>query len=157
MNSDKSEMISKILEILQESNKLMMEHKAEKWLSLNLTISQLKSILFIYDKGKATYGEIAKALDVTPSVVTGIVDRLVTHGMLTRLTNPSDRRTQWLQVTEDGKKILNSIRQENIKDLSNVLESMRSEDLSALVQGLSALVNAALFYLEAKENPVIKR
>ena len=144
-------MINSVMETLQDVNKIMMEHRAEKWMSINLTISQLKSILFIYDRGQANYREIAGALGVTPSVVTGIVDRLTSHGILNRVSNPADRRTQWLQVTEEGKEILNSIRQENMKGLAQVLETMKEEDLSALVQGLTALFQAAQPFLEEKK------
>ena len=147
---NKSDLIQQAIGFQEEINRLIMEHRTEEWLSLDLTIAQLKSTIYIYSKGKVKFKELAGALGVTPSVVTGIVDRLVLQGMVKRKLEGSstDRRVQWLIVTDKGKAVLDNIRQESIKEISQILEVLSYEDLSALVRGFSALVKAAEPYLE---------
>lgn len=145
-------LIQQVIDLYGEINRLVMTYRADKWLSLDLTISQLKSLIYIYSEGKANYRQLAEALDVTPSVVTGVVDRLISHELISRVDNPEDRRTQWLVVTEKGEAILDNIRQEGIKGVSHILDTLSDDDMSALVQGLSALIEAAHTYLESGQD-----
>jgi len=147
--TNKKDLIHQVIGFQEEINRLIMECRVEAWLSLDLTIAQLKSVVYIYSKGRANFRELARALNVTPSVVTGIVDRLVLQGMAKRkrVSSSVDRRMQWLVVTDKGRAILDNIRQQTNDNISQVLETLNEEDLSALVQGFSALIKATESYL----------
>jgi DNA-binding MarR family transcriptional regulator len=140
---NKTELIQKAVGFQKEFNRLIMAYKAEKWMSLDITITQLKSLIFIYSKGKASFKELAGALHVSPPVVTGIVDRLTSQEIIKRIAGTGDRRIQWLTITEKGKQLLNDIRQDNTGDMVKMLEVLNEEDIAALVQGFSALVKTA--------------
>jgi DNA-binding MarR family transcriptional regulator len=141
----KKELVEKAIGFQEEINQLILKHRAESWLSLDLTMAQLKSIIYISIKGKVNFKELAEALNVQPSVVTGIVDRLVTQGMVKRwhVGSVTDRRVQWLTVTEKGQDLLDNIREKIGENTSRILRAMSAEDLKALVQGFSALIKAA--------------
>lgn len=143
---DKHDLIRKVIRFQDNINQMIMEYSSESWLSLDLTIAQLKSLIFICNREQTNFRELSRALDVTPSVVTGIVDRLVLHGMVNRTSSVEDRRIQWLTVTDKGKGILENIRQKNIGEITQILESLSHEDLSSLVNGFSALLKAAEEY-----------
>lgn len=140
---NKAELIQKAVSFQKEINRLIMGYRTEKWLSLNITITQLKSLIYIYDKGKASFKELAGALNVSPPVVTGIVDRLTAQDIISRITGVRDRRIQWLTITEKGKQLLNDIRQDNTSEMIRMLEVLKEEDIAALVQGFSALMKTA--------------
>ena len=147
---NRNDLIQQAIGLQGELNRLIMAYRAKEWMSLDLTIAQLKSIVYIYSKGKANFKELARALNVTPSVVTGIVDRLVLQGMVKRkrIGSSVDRRVQWLIITDKAEALLDNIRQQTIDNISQILETMNDEDLSALVQGFSALIKAAEPYFE---------
>ena len=149
--TDRNDLIQQVIGLQEKCNQSLLEYRLERWLSLNLTIAQLKSIIYIFDKGEVSFKEVAEALNVTPSVVTGIVDRLVSHGMVKRKQmNSADRRMQWLVVTEKGKNILDNIRQHTIQNISQILETLSDEELLSLIKGLSALIKATAQYLKEK-------
>lgn len=52
--------------------------------------------------GPSTQQSLARALDVTPRNVTGLVDRLVASGDVTREAHPTDRRATLVTPTELG-------------------------------------------------------
>jgi DNA-binding MarR family transcriptional regulator len=135
---------------------LALEYKSEGWLSLDLSISQLKSLVYINVKEKVSFKELAGALNVAPSVVTGIADRLILRGMVERKQEAAsrDRRVQWLVVTEKGRALLDNIRQQISEDTSEILDTMNTDDLSALIQGLSALIEASELYLKKQHTAV---
>lgn len=146
----KQDLVQKVIGFQDRISQLIMEYPTEKWLSLDLTVNQLKSIMYIYSKGKVNFKELAAALRVTPPVVTGVVDRLVLHGLVKRKLagSSADRRLQWLIVTDKGKALLDSIREKSIDNTRQILMEMKAEDLSVLVQGFSALITAAETYSE---------
>jgi len=146
----KKDLIQRAIRLQEELSHIVMEFKIEKWLALDLTIVQFKSVMYIYSKGEVSYKELAEALNVAPSVVTGIVDRLISHGMVKRkqLERAADRRVQWLVVSEKGKALLDDIWKQTGENTAQILESLNEENLSALVEGTSSLIKAAKIFFE---------
>jgi DNA-binding MarR family transcriptional regulator len=108
---NKTELIQKVVSFQKELNRLILAYKTEKWLSLDITITQLKSLIYIYSKGKASFKELAGALHVSPPVVTGIVDRLTTQEIIKRMSGTGTG----VPMADDNRKretILNDIRQD---------------------------------------------
>jgi DNA-binding MarR family transcriptional regulator len=147
---NKTDLIQQVVIFYDLINRLIMGYKLEKWMSLDITIAQLKSILYINSKGKVNFKELAGALNVSPSVVTGIVDRLTSQEIISRIANTGDRRVQWLVITEKGKNLINDIKQDTTNEMSKILGKMSDEDISALFQGFTALFKTAGTYLQDK-------
>ena len=141
---NRNDLIQQAIGLQKELNRLTLEYSTKEWMSLDLTIAQLKSIIYIYGKEKASFKELAGALNVTPSVVTGVVDRLIQQGMVKRkrIGTSVDRRVQWLIITDKAKTLLDNIRRQTIDNSSQILEALSDEELSDLVQGFSALIRA---------------
>ncbi|MCC6156857.1 MAG: MarR family transcriptional regulator [Deltaproteobacteria bacterium] len=53
----------------------------------------------------ATMSEIGRASGTQPSTMTGVVDRLVRRGILTRDSSPEDRRIVLVRLTELGSRL----------------------------------------------------
>ncbi len=113
------------------------------WLSLDLTMPQLKVLLFVSNLGCATAGQLARALGVGQSTITGIVDRLAEHRLVTRSEDPSDRRTTRVQPTEEGQALVERIEQSRRERFRRLLTNMSADELTAVERALSALVSAA--------------
>jgi MarR family transcriptional regulator, organic hydroperoxide resistance regulator len=135
--------IEEIVSYQQENNRLIGNFAAEPWIELSLTIAQLKSLFFIADRGKTNFKKLADALGVTPPNVTGIVDRLVEHGLVSRTENPEDRRIMLLQITAKGRNLLHNLQQNRASHMATILGKLSDDDLSALVRGMKALSEAA--------------
>ena len=74
----------------------------------DLTIMQVHA-LYAISQGDNTMGKVAISLHCDASNVTGIVDRLVAAGLITRQEGVQDRRTKTLQVTDKGHAAVNEI------------------------------------------------
>src|SRR5688572_4683461 len=66
-----------------------------------LTIMQLYTMHAIVEEHR-TMGKMAQVIRCDASNVTGIIDKLVTMGLVTRQEDPNDRRIKTLQLTADG-------------------------------------------------------
>ena len=69
---------------------------------LDLTMPQLRAVLFLRQRGRANGRQLATALRVTPGAVVGICDHLEERGYLRRSTDPDDRRITWFELTDQG-------------------------------------------------------
>jgi DNA-binding MarR family transcriptional regulator len=73
-----------------------------------LTLPQLYTLYAINPQG-TTMGQVADAMHCDASNITGIIDRLVAQGMVTRSENPADRRAKLLELTAKGRRVLDAI------------------------------------------------
>jgi len=144
---EKSDLIREIIELERRANRALRQYSPDAWMELSLTTAQLKSLFFIDNEDVTNFTKLAAALGVSSSNVTGIIDRLVEQGLVSRKENPGDRRVLLLSVTEKGKMLLTNLRERRVRQMSEVLIHMSLEELSILAHGFTLLVQAA----EARE------
>jgi DNA-binding MarR family transcriptional regulator len=140
---EKAELIIQIIELQQKADRVRRQYELDVWMSLPLTIAQLKSLFFIRNQGSTNLGALAAALGVTPTNTTGIIDRLVKQGLVSRTENPENRRMLLLQATDKGEELVAKLRSRRTSYLSGVLNRMSLDELDRLARGLAAFVEAA--------------
>jgi DNA-binding MarR family transcriptional regulator len=62
------------------------------------------------DLGPLTPSEMGERLIVTRATVTGVVDSLERRGLVERHAHPDDRRSSIIEITEEGRGILQQVR-----------------------------------------------
>ncbi len=140
---NKEEKIKQIIDLERHLMHSMRDSAPDAWLALDLTIAQLKTLLFIGFEEKTNFKTLASALGTTPPNVTGIVERMVEQDLINRIENPQNRRMQILSLTEKGRTLLRELNDRQTIHFSYILTSLTDEELSALERGLSALAKAA--------------
>jgi DNA-binding MarR family transcriptional regulator len=146
----REELVVQIIEAQRRMNRVIRERTLDSWVKLNLTIPQLKSLFYISRHGKVNASGLASGIRVTPANVTGIVDRLIEQGLLTRTPDPDDRRISWLRVTDSGKTLINDLREGRAQEMRRTLGKLNEEELSIVAHGFE-LVAAAAEASERKE------
>jgi len=87
-------------------------------------------------------GQVAKTFNVTLSAITQIVDRLVQKQFLTRGSNPTDRRVYILELTPEGKALVQELEKLQVEVLEPVLQRLSARDREHLIKGLEKFVEA---------------
>ena len=114
------------------------------WLmETDLTEAQFFTGMFIQQHGTSTMSEIANALGVSLSAITGIIDRMVKHGYVERIRDESDRRLVRVQLTEKGNINLDQILDHKNDHLRAILSTLNAEDRTTLL-GVIRKINEAL-------------
>ncbi len=147
---DKVDLIREVIELQRRVDRARRQYALDIWMGLPLTIAQLKSLFFISNQGSTNSGKLAVALGVTPTNTTGIIDRLVKQGLVSRSENPEDRRMLVLRATGKGEELVANLRERRRGYMSEVLARLTADELATLAQGLASLVKAA----EAHEGAV---
>ena len=86
---------------------------------------------------------------VSPPAVSRTLRRLEGKGLVQRRTDPKDRRTAYVVLTEEGQALLTASRQELRLLALRVVERMGGDDLQVLTKQLDRLTEAVL---EEREN-----
>lgn len=139
----KERLTRRIIELNRRVNRAIRERTPDSWAKLNLTIAQLKSLFYISRHGKVNSSGLASGIQVTPANVTGIVDRLVEQGLLTRTADADDRRVSWLTVTDKGKTLINDLREGKAQEMRRILDKLTEEELAIVAHGFELVARAA--------------
>lgn len=135
-------MITEIIELQRKVDRARRQYELDVWMGLPLTMAQLKSLFFINNQGSTNSGKLAAALGVTPTNVTGIIDRLVKQGLVSRTEDVQDRRMLLLQATGRGEELVAKLRERRRGYLSEVLARFSVDELATLAQGFNLLAKA---------------
>ena len=138
----KKETIEELVKLQGWIDRDRRQYELDAWMSLNLGIGQLKTLFFISNRGATTTGKLATALKVTPTNVTGIVDRLLEKKLITRTGDPDDRRVLLLRTTPQGDELVAELRQNRRERMSELFNRLSEEEASIVAQGLKIMVRA---------------
>jgi DNA-binding MarR family transcriptional regulator len=145
---NRAELITQVIELDREIQRVVRRRSADAWMGLNLTVPQVKTLFFVSNQSGTNPTRLAAALGVTPPNVTGIVDRLVEQGLLIRRNSNEDRRALVLHTTDKAESILSGLRGRRTDVLREIYDYLEEGDLSQLAEGLSNVVEAARVYEE---------
>ena len=115
--------------------------QTSEWLSLDLRIGELKAVMLLAKNERLTVGGLARALNISESSASLLVDKLVRRGLAARETDPADRRRTLVLASEEGGALVDRLRRSRHEQLTGWLERMGETDLRALAQGLDALAD----------------
>ena len=90
-------------------------------------------------QGATSPGELARQWQVTPAVITGVIDRLERRGLVRREPDPADRRRLRLALTESGEAAAVEIERALTDDLAVELATASPRDLAALARSIDLL------------------
>lgn len=113
---------------------------APVWLEVDLSMAQVRTLMVLSCEGRSTIGQLAERLSVSLPTASHLVDRLVHAGLAERAEDPSDRRRMLVCLTPSGEDLAGRLRQGNQEPFRLWLTQLSDEDLTALRQGLTALV-----------------
>ncbi len=97
-----------------------------------VTASQWPILSLCYSGDADTASELAKALAVDAAVVTRLLDRLETKGLVRREPDPSDRRSNRIELTEQALALVPRLRPLVSKNNAKFLQGLSKEELSLI-------------------------
>ncbi|ABW12523.1 transcriptional regulator, MarR family [Parafrankia sp. EAN1pec] len=98
-----------------------------------LTVQQVEMLCLLHNRQPAL-GELADLLGCDKTNITGMADRLVRRGLVTRRANPEDRRVTRLELTEDGRAYGLKLRDAVASAVDERWRSLPDADRDALIQ-----------------------
>ena len=108
-------------------------------LAVGRPLAQIKTLLYLHHRERATVGEIATGLGVAMPTASELVDRLVEDGLAERATNPNDRRQVLVWLTPEAREFGSQLYALRCAQVRATLDRLEPDERPAFVRGLQAL------------------
>lgn len=116
---------------------------APEFVGVGVTMSQAKVLYLVQAEPDIRMSDLAGRLGVTLPSISGVVDRLVDQGFLTRRDDPADRRQALVHITEAGASELELFRELNARQVRALLARLDTDGLAAVAHAIEILAAAA--------------
>jgi DNA-binding MarR family transcriptional regulator len=143
MNEERLQRIHRILSCAEGLAHGFNPSRDRAWLRVDLTMPQLKALIFLTKHEGATSGQIASNLGVGLSTITGIVDRLAEQNLVTRREDPRDRRITRVLPTAEANELVNGLIQYRNEAVTAILSQLSPEQLDTVEVAFQYLLQAA--------------
>jgi DNA-binding MarR family transcriptional regulator len=107
-----------------------------------ITIPQFRTLVLLSSEGPVNLTTLAGLLDVQPSTIGRMVDRLVSAGLIDRQPHPTSRRELVAELTVRGRRVVQKITANRRDELASVVEKMPARERQGLVRALVAFTAA---------------
>jgi DNA-binding MarR family transcriptional regulator len=108
-----------------------------------LSFSHINILMRLFHGGKSGVSEIGEQMGFTNAAASQTVDRLVQMGMIRRTEDPQDRRAKSLELTPEGRTLIEKGVDVRSKWIETLMYELSSEEQKAITSALTILTRAA--------------
>ena len=101
-------------------------------------LAPLRALQSLERLGPSLVTALGTDLDLLPSTASRLSDRLAEAGYITRRVSPTNRRATLLELTDEGRRVLDDLIELRIQAFGEVVRHMSDADRAALIQGTEA-------------------
>ena len=102
------------------------------------TLPRFDLMAQLYRAPKAmTLGELSQRMMVSNGNVTGLVDRLLEQGLISRRPSPKDRRAQLVSLTAEGRRFFRAMARANGDWIADMLVDLSGDEIETLMRLLA--------------------
>lgn len=109
---------------------------------MNMTLSQLDTMAYLYEHKKAKMSELSGNAGVKMPTMTDMIDKLLKCGLVKREHDDKDRRTVWISITKDVEKMVAFHLKKRDDGIASIMKVLNEEEKKQAVNILKKLVNS---------------
>jgi DNA-binding MarR family transcriptional regulator len=121
----------------------LSEKIVEALTSAQVTYAQFEALRFVQTHPHTTVGDLSEGLKISYPSATNMVARLCRKGLLQKRGMRKDRRIVRLGLTAEGDSLVNQVREERGRRLSEIMDAMRPRERDHFLMALDNFIVAA--------------
>ena len=137
------EVLERVADVHQRIYITLLSSLTENWMSADYTMPQLKVLLCLYIHGPYRMADLASALAVSTPTVTGIIDRLVGHGLVFRNHDVNDRRVVTCQLSPEGADKISALWTAKFDVFRDIFGLLSTEELDIVARAAELVLKGA--------------
>lgn len=102
--------------------------------TVNISQSQLLMLMAVKAKQPCRLSELSQEMDISNPTASGLVDRLVQHGLVERASDPRDRRAVCISLSDRGEKLVMKFRHHSKERWQEILTNMTRQDQNDFIR-----------------------
>ncbi|GMK45849.1 hypothetical protein PghCCS26_29770 [Paenibacillus glycanilyticus] len=122
--------------------RLFLKNVANDWSKktmAGMNTTQFKLLYTLHSSGPLKVSELAELLGLTSGAITGIADKMLAEGLISRERTADDRRVVIIALTSAGDKLVNQVMECHEELFSSFFNGLPEEDLQHLRRIFSKL------------------
>jgi DNA-binding MarR family transcriptional regulator len=108
-----------------------------------VTLPQYRVLVVLEGRGPQRPTDLATELDVAPSSITRLCDRLVKKGLVKRTARPANRRELTIAITRAGSEVVGAVMAARRRDIRRVVRRIPASRQPAVLKALRRFSEAA--------------
>lgn len=108
-----------------------------------VTLPQFRVLVLLSTQGPTRTGALAERLGVNPSTFSRSLDRIVAGGWVSRELNPGSRREVIVDLTDDGRRLVESVTLRRRREFRTVLSRLSPEEQEVVAHAFELFNTAA--------------
>lgn len=139
MANDSISQSLKLFIVLSRAYKAINE-QVNKFIQTNgLNPTEFAVLELLYHKGDQPLQQIGGKILLASGSITYVVDKLEQKNLLKRIACPKDRRVTYAQITEEGKKFIESIFPEHARQIDQLISTLSEDEKEEAIHLLKKL------------------
>jgi len=132
------ESIDQIKEALVKYRNTVIGEKYDL-LPYHLTPTKETILKTVYDKESCIVSDITKVLGLSPGAITIVLNQLEDEQLVTRIYKKKNRRSVWIELTEKGKNVVETLQKTRTDFWVNILSNLTDEERSQYIHIMQKL------------------
>jgi len=138
-NPSLTEYSRSLIEIMPEVARGLWKREINELTNGTITPPQIFILIYLNKMGELRMTDVARYLSVTTAAATGIVDRLVRGGYVSRVYDPSDRRIIRVRLTEKGKDLVKNLIVHKVARIKEIFSRLSDKDRTDYLRVLTRI------------------
>jgi DNA-binding MarR family transcriptional regulator len=126
----RQEIINKLFESMNVAKRGMHARMQTITNGIPVSHTQLELLFTIKHSQPVSFKQLAAQLQLTPGAVSQLADGLNQQDLIKRETDPNDRRSQSLQLSECGIELLQTVEKRRRDVIERVVQDLTNEELT---------------------------
>lgn len=131
--TNRKQKIEELMENFQSLRRTMVFQATPSMKIPRITPSQWGVLMFIEQRVESTVKDVARALGITSSAATQLIDGLVVSGYVTRGTQAKDRRVVILTLSKTTKVQVDKMKKEGLQKILKFFEVLSDKEFNQYV------------------------
>ncbi len=141
--SDTARQLERVVDLQRRIHISLLSSLTENWMAVDYTMPQLKVLLCLLINGPYRMGNLASALGVSTATTTGIVNRLVSRGVVARSHGSQDRRVVTCFLSPAGEGVISALWTARFNVYRELFSSLSPEELEIVTKAAELVLKAA--------------
>ena len=133
MTEEREVLTKQILDLSDQIFNILIPGLPEDWLTSDVTLIQVRVLLILHSEGAKRMSELASAMNVATSTMTGIVDNLVKKDLIIREADLQDRRVVICRLSEKGNELSSGLWRWGQQQVKRMLQTLNNDQLRLAV------------------------
>ncbi|MGX4668096.1 MarR family winged helix-turn-helix transcriptional regulator [Cerasibacillus sp. JNUCC 74] len=125
--------------VLVKASKALQERMMQDIKNYGMKTSEFTILETLYHKGKQTVREISESVLIKTGSITYVIDKLEQKGLLKRQHCQEDRRVVYIDITNEGKKLMDEIFPKHQKIMEDLFAGISDQQKQTVINVLKTV------------------